>query len=399
MKIAFVEGLVIVGNGEFFENGTVIVEGNRVMKVSKENIPIPSDFRIIPLAGRTLLPGFIDCHVHLCLDGSPDPIAALNCETLPMTTLKVAEFARKTVMAGITTVRDAGGIGGIELVVRDAVRSGLILGPRILASRLFVCMTGGHGWNMGGREADGPYEVMKAVREQIKGGADVLKFCATGGLMTPGEEPGSEQFTEEELRAGIHEAHKAGKKTFAHAQGTQGILNAIRAGIDSIEHGVFLNEEAISLMLAQDVPLVPTLTALYNIQSKGQAAGIPTFVVDKTVKVWPSHQRSVVMARGAGVPTAMGTDAGSCCNLHGKNLEELKHLVEAGYSPMDALQSATQIGAKVLGLESELGTIEEDKLADMIVVEGNPLEDIGILLELEAISLVMQGGKLVKGYA
>ena len=397
MKIAFVEGLVIVGNGEFFEKGTVIVEGNRIMKVSKENIPIPKDFRIIPLAGRTLLPGLIDCHVHLCLDGSPDPIAALNCETLPTTTLKVAEFARKTLMAGITTVRDAGGIGGIELEIRDAVLSGLILGPRILASRLFVCMTGGHGWNMGGREADGPYEVMKAVREQIKGGADVLKFMATGGLMTPGEEPGSEQFTEEELRAGIHEAHKAGKKTFAHAQGTQGILNAIRAGIDSIEHGVFLNEEAISLMLAQDVPLVPTLTALYNIQSKGQAAGIPAFAVDKTVKVWPSHKRSVVMAREAGVPTAMGTDAGSCCNLHGKNLEELKHLVEAGYSPMDALKSATMIGAKVLGLESELGTIEEGKLADMIVVEGNPLEDIGILLELEAINLVMQGGKLVKG--
>ncbi len=397
MTIAFVGGIVFVGNGAVIENGTVTVAGDRILKVTEGNIPIPRDYRIIPLEGRTLLPGFIDCHVHLCLDGSPDPIGALNCETMPMTTLKVADFVKKTVMAGVTTVRDAGGVGGIELVIRDAIRSGLISGPRILASRLFVCMTGGHGWNMGGRVADGPYEVMKAVREQVKGGADVLKFMATGGLMTPGEEPGGEQFTEEELHAGIHEAHKAGKKTLTHAQGTQGILNALRAGIDSIEHGVFLNDEAIALMLAKDVSLVPTLTALYNIQSKGLAAGIPNFVVDKTVRVWPSHQKSVVMAREAGVRTAMGTDAGSCCNLHGRNLEELKHLVDAGYPPIDALQSATQIGAKVLGLENELGTIEEGKLADMVVVEGNPIEDIGILLEPEAISFVIKDGKLVKG--
>lgn len=399
MNIAFVEGRVFIGNGEVLENGTVMVEGNRILKVTEGNIRTPHDFRIIPLAGRTLLPGFIDCHVHLCLDGSPDPIGVFNSESLPMSTLKAVEFAKKTVMAGITTVRDAASVGGIDLALRDAVRSGLISGPRILASRLSIAMTGGHGWNMDCREADGPYEVMKAVREQIKGGADVLKFMATGGVMTPGEEPGSEQLTEEELRAGIYEAHKARKKTLAHAQGTQGILNALRAGIDSIEHGVFLNEEAISLMLNKDVPLVPTLTALYNIQSKGLAAGIPTFAVDKTVKVWPSHQKSVVMAREAGVRVAMGTDAGSCSNFHGNNLEELRHLLEVGYSPMDALQSGTQIGAKVLGLENELGTIEEGKLADMIVVEGNPLQDIGILLDSETITFVMQDGKLVKGEA
>jgi imidazolonepropionase-like amidohydrolase len=257
-------------------------------------------------------------------------------------------------------------------------------------------MTGGHGWQMG-READGPDEVMKAAREQIKAGADVVKFMATGGVMTPGVEPGSEQFTEEELRAGIQEAHKVGRKTATHAMGTQGILNALRAGIDSIEHGVFLDEETISLMVNRDVPLVPTISALYHIESKGVEAGIPVFAVDKTIRLKPSHLESVRMAREAGVRVAMGTDAGTPFNVHGENLGELQRLVEVGYSPMEALESGTRIGARVLGQENELGTIEEGKLADLIVVDGNPPEDVGLLLKTEAIRLVMQGGKLVKG--
>ncbi|MCK4471024.1 MAG: amidohydrolase family protein, partial [Anaerolineae bacterium] len=256
--------------------------------------------------------------------------------------------------------------------------------------------TGGHGWQMG-QEVDGPDEVMKAAREQIKSGVDVVKFMATGGVMTPGVEPGSEQFTEEELRAGIQEAHKAGRKTAAHAQGTQGILNALRTGIDSIEHGIYLNEETISLMVNRDVPLIPTLSALYNIESKGVSAGIPAFAVDKTLRIKPFHLESLRMAREAGVRVAMGTDAGTPFNVHSKNLGELKRLVEVGYSPMEALESGTRIAAQVLGLENELGTIEEGKLADLIVVEGNPLEDIGLMLNAEAIHLVMQGGKLVKG--
>jgi len=215
--------------------------------------------------------------------------------------------------------------------------------------------------------------------------------------MTPGVQPGSEQFTEEELRAGILEAHKAGRKTATHAMGTQGILNALRAGIDSIEHGIYLNEETISLMVNRDVPLIPTLAALYNIESKGVSAGIPAFAVDKTLRVKPFHLESVRMAREAGVHVAMGTDAGTPFNLHGENLGELKYLAEMGYSPMKALESGTRIAAQVLGLENELGTIEEGKLADLIVVDGNPLEDVGLLLNAEAICIIMQGGKLVKG--
>jgi imidazolonepropionase-like amidohydrolase len=396
MTTAFVDGPVLVGDGRILEHATVVVDGERIVKVAEGNVPIPTDAHKVPLAGRTLLPGFIDCHVHLCLDGSADPVTLLMGEPLPLTTLKVAQFARQTLMAGVTSVRDLGGKDGIDLIIRDAIRSGLIPGPRMLASGRLICMTGGHGWQMG-READGPDEVMKAAREQIKAGADVVKFMATGGVMTPGVEPGSEQFTEEELRAGIQEAHKVGRKTATHAMGTQGILNALRAGIDSIEHGVFLDEETISLMVNRDVPLVPTISALYHIESKGVEAGIPAFAVDKTLRLKPSHIESVRMAREAGVRVAMGTDAGTPFNVHGENLGELQRLVEVGYSPMEALESGTRVASQVLGLENELGTIEEGKLADLVMVDGNPLEEVGLLLKTEAIRLVMQGGKLVKG--
>ena len=395
MTTAFLNGTVFVGDGRVLEHATVLVEGERIIKVTEGDVAIPREARAIPLDGLTILPGFIDCHVHFCSDASTDPITALMREPIPLTTLKAARFARQTLMAGITSVRDMGGRDGIDLSIRDAIRSGLIEGPRMLASGKLICMTGGQAWPMG-READGPDEVMKAAREQIKAGADVVKFMATGGVLTPGVEPGSEQYTEEELRAGIREAHKSGKKTAAHAQGTQGIINALRAGIDSIEHGIYMNEEAISLMVKRDVPLMPTLSALYKIESKGIEAGIPAFAVEKTLRVKGSHLESVRMAREAGVRVALGTDAGTPFNLHGENLGELKYLVELGYSPMEALESGSRIAAQVLGLENELGTIQEGKLADLVVVEGNPLGDVGVLLKPECVRLVMQGGLVFK---
>lgn len=396
MTTAFVDGTVFVGDGQILEHANVFVEGDRIVKVAEGSMAIPRDVaRKISLAGHTLLPGFIDSHVHLCLDGSADPVGAAMSEKLPMTALKAAQFAHRTLMGGVTSVRDMGGREGIDLSLRDAIRSGLVSGPRMLASGLVICITGGHGWQMG-READGPDEVMKAAREQIRAGADIVKFMATGGVMTPDVEPGSEQFTEDELRAGIHEAHKAGKKTATHAMGTQGILNALCAGIDSIEHGVFLDEETVSWLVKHEVPLVPTISALHHIISKGVEAGIPAFAVEKTHRVKPFHLESVRMAREAGVRVAMGTDAGTPFNAHGENLGELKRLVELGYTPMEALESGTRIASQVLGCEKDLGTVEEGKLADLIVVAGNPFEDIDLLFKPGAIHLIMQGGELVK---
>jgi imidazolonepropionase-like amidohydrolase len=395
MTIAFLDGPVFVGDGRILEHATVLVEGERIVKVEEGNVAIPNDAHKIPLDGRTLLPGFIDCHVHLCLDGSPDPMSASLVEPMTISVLRAADFARQTVMAGITSVRDMGGKDGIDIGLKQAIQSGLIPGPRMLVSGRLICMTGGHGWQMG-QEVDGPDEVRKAARHQIKAGADILKLMATGGVMTPAVEPGSEQLTEEELRAGIQEAHKAGKKTATHAMGTQGILNALRAGIDSIEHGVYLNEEAVSLMVKRNIPLIPTLSALYHILTKGVEAGIPRFAVEKTQEVKPFHLESVQMAREAGVHIAMGTDAGTPFNAHGHNLGELERLVERGFTPMEALEAGTRIASEVLGLESQIGTIEVGKLADMVVVEGNPMEDVEMLLSEESVHLVMQGGKLVK---
>jgi imidazolonepropionase-like amidohydrolase len=395
MTIAFIDGPVFIGDGRVLEHATVLVEGEKIISVEEGNVSIPKDAHKIPLDGRTLLPGFIDCHVHLCLDGSPDPINAGLDDPMTISALRAADFARQTLMAGVTAVRDMGGRNGIDIGLKQAIASGLVPGPRMLVSGRLICMTGGHGWQMG-QEVDGPDDVRKAARAQIKAGADIVKLMATGGVMTPGVEPGSEQLTEEELRAGIQEAHKAGKKTATHAMGTQGILNALRAGIDSIEHGVYLNEEAISLMVKGNIHFIPTLSALYHILTKGIEGGIPRFAVEKTLAVEPFHIKSVQMAREARIHIAMGTDAGTPFNTHGNNLGELERLVERGFSPMEALEAGTRIASEVLGLESQIGTIEVGKLADLLLVQGNPMDDVRVLVSEEAVHLVMQGGKLVK---
>jgi imidazolonepropionase-like amidohydrolase len=393
MTTAFVNGVVFVGDGKVLEHATVLVEGDRIVKVGKAKTAVPKGATRISLDEGMLFPGFIDCHVHLCLDGSPDPMTTLFKDAVPTTTLKAGRLAHKTLMSGVTMVREMGGKDGIDLCLRDAIRSGLSLGPRMLVSRQMVCMTGGHGWQFG-READGPDEVRKAAREQIRGGADLVKFMATGGVLTPGVEPGAAQLTEEELRAGVEEAHKAGRKTATHAMGAQGILNALRAGIDSIEHGVYMNEEAISFMKKKGIPFIPTLSALYHIENKGVEAGIPAYAVEKTLRVKPHHLNSIRMARESGVMVAAGTDAGTPFNEHGQNVGEMIFLVDQGYSPADALRAGTSVAARVLGVERDFGTVEEGKVADLVVVKGKPLEDMKALLT--SVAVVMQGGKVVR---
>jgi len=398
MTVAFLDGPVITGDGRILEHATVLVEEEKIVRVAQGGITLPQNAQKIPLDGMTLLPGFIDAHVHVCLDGSPDPVTTLLNESRTVTTLKAARAAERALMAGVTAIRDMGGKDGIDLGLRQAVNSGLVAGPRMQVSGRLICMTGGHGWQIG-REANGPDDVRQAAREQIKAGADIVKLMATGGVMTPSVEPGSEQLTEEELRAGVEEAHKAGKKTATHAMGTRGILNALRAGIDSIEHGVYLDEEAVALMAEKNIPMIPTISALYFIETRGVEAGIPAYAVEKTLLVKPHHLESIRMAREAGVPVAAGTDAGTPFNLHGQNLSEIKLLVDyGGFSPLEAIEAGTRVSARVLGLDDKLGTIEEGKLADIVLVQGNPLDDINILLKPENIRLVMKGGVLVKSW-
>lgn len=395
MGIAFVEGKIFVGNGEVLENATVYVEDDKIVSIADTDAGLPENTQRIPIGNAMLFPGFIDCHVHLIMDGQSDPIAALAGESAVISTLKSAKNSWATLKAGITTVRDMGGKDGIDLGLKQAIESGLIKGPRVLASGHLICMTGGHGWPIA-READGPDDVRRAAREQIKAGADQVKFMATGGVLTPAVEPGSAQLTCEEMKAGIEEAHKAGKKTATHAMGSQGILDALHAGIDSIEHGIYLTDEIISFMKKNKIFYVPTIAAMYHIGKMGVKAGIPAWAVEKNNIVTPHHKESVKKAHKAGIAIAMGTDAGTPFNYHGKNLMEIPLLVRHGLSPMEALVAATDTASQVLGMENRIGTIEQGKMADLVLVKHNPLEDINILNEADIIIRVMKGGQFIE---
>jgi len=392
--IVFSNGSIFTGNGDVLENTSVIIEDGIIKKIQTGSVAAYKDARVIPISGCMLLPGLIDCHTHIALDGGNDPFAASMGEPLAVKVLKAAKNAEKTLLSGTTTIRDMGGADGVDLEIRNAINSGLIRGPRILASGRVICITGGHGWPIG-READGPDEVVKAVREQVKSGADLIKFMVTGGAMTPGSSPGAIQMTEDELKSGIEAAHNAGKKTAAHAKGSEGILAALLAGIDSIEHGTVLTEEIVSLMVQKKVPVVFTLSALHNMERIGIKGGMPPEILEKALLYKPRRQESIVMAQKAGVISAMGTDSGTPFNKHGENPRELVRLVEAGYSPTQALMAATSIGAKTLGLETQIGTIEEGKRADIIIVKSDPVKNITIFNDNQSIKLIMKDGNIM----
>ena len=368
----------------------VVIEQGRIAAVVGER-EAPSG-AVRRLDGLTLLPGLINCHVHLCFGGEPDPAAALLKDAYATTVIKAVLRARQTVEAGVTTVRDLGGRDYAELSVRDAVRAGLVPGPRMLCAGRGICMTGGHGWHLIGREADGPDEVRKAVREQIKAGADVIKIFATGGVMTPGVDPNSAQLTLDEVRAAIEEARKAGRRTAAHAGGAEGIANALEGGITTIEHGIFLTEALCRHMARDGVALVPTLIAPRAILTGGVAAGIPEFAVRKSEAVCDRHVESFEMAMRLGVPIAAGTDAGTPLNGHGSMVPELELMVKAGLAPLAAIHAATAAAAHALGLEHETGRVAPGLAADLLAVAGNPAERIGALDEVR---LVMAQGRLI----
>jgi imidazolonepropionase-like amidohydrolase len=382
---------LIYGTGaEPVKDRAVVVEAGRITAV----VPAgrhSTDAAVLDLAGLTLLPGLINCHIHLCLGGEADPARVLAEDAPATRAIKAVVRARQTVEAGVTTVRDLGGVDGIALAVRDAARAGLIAGPRVLAAARGICMTGGHGWRFG-READGPDDVRRAVREQLKAGADVIKVFATGGVMTPGVEPGSPQLTAEEIRAAIEEARKAGRRTAAHAQAEAGIAACVDAGITTIEHGIFLTEPIARKMATDGVALVATLIAPEQIVNHGVAAGIPEFAVRKSEAVRGRHFESFQLAMRLGVPIAAGTDAGTPLNPHGSIVAELALMVKAGMAPLDAIRAATATAARVLGLEAEVGRIAPGLTADLVAVEGNPGERIEAL---DDVRLVLAGGRIV----
>ncbi len=394
MKTVFSNANVIDGKGDSF-HGFVVVEGRDIVRVgSGEPRLSTTGYEVVDLGNKSLLPGFFDCHVHLRSDGLADPRAQVLSDTDALCALRSARNAKRTIEAGITTIRDCGSTNFVDFSVRRAVEQGLFPGPRMVLSGKIICMTGGHGWNVG-READGPDGVRRAAREQLRAGANNVKLIATGGILTPGTEIGSAQLTVDELRAGVEEAKKAGAISAAHAHGAAGIRNAVRAGIDSIEHGYFLDDEGIELMLEHGTWLVATSAAVRNVASRSVADGLLPDVHRKACEAVDSHVESFGRAYRAGVKLAMGTDSGVPFTRHGRNLEELAHMVEMGLSPMEAIEVSTLGSARLLRLDDRLGSIEEGKLADLVVCDGDPLADISVLQDASRIEWVIKDGEIV----
>jgi imidazolonepropionase-like amidohydrolase len=358
----------------------------------------------VDLTGSWLLPGMIDCHVHVT-------VSTINFLQVVQTPFSLqfylaAENLSKTLMSGVTSVRDA---GGADLGIKRAVESGLIRGPRMKISIIMLSQTGGHGdsWFSSGSHlqlfvphpgrpsglCDGPQEIVRKVREVIRAGADVIKICTTGGVLSPEDEPTSSQFLPDEIELIVAEARASGLEVMSHAQGTNGIKNALKAGVRSIEHGIYLDDEAIDLMLDQGAYLVPTLIAPLGVLEAPE--GIPESSLRKAREVIEVHRRSIGRAYEAGVKIAMGTDSG--VTAHGRNLEELIHMVEVGMSPMDAIVASTRVAAENLGIGSSTGTVEPGKSADLIALGSDPLADIKVFGDPAKVTGVWLGGERVKG--
>ncbi len=342
--------------------------------------PAEKGAHVMDLQGATLMPGLINAHCHVMMDAGPDPIGRTASTSLAHVLLEAVKRCEAMLRAGITTARDLGGYEWGELALRDAIASGDLKGPRLVCAGKIITMTGGHGWPIG-LESDGPDEVRKSARLNLKKGADCLKFMATGGVLTPGVEPGAAQLSEAEMRAGIEEAHNVGKHTASHAQGTGGIKNALRAGIDTIEHGIFLDEECIELMVKQGTVFVPTLAAPFRIVEAGEAKGIPDYALRKSLAVMDSHFKSFEWAAQAGVTIAAGNDGGTPFNPSEDLVTEVWLMVEHGLSALAAIRAATYGSARAMGLSEEVGTVQKGMWADLLILEkgADPLDDVNAL--------------------
>jgi len=383
--------MVDVTRGELVSPAVLVVADGRIRSLGAGDLP--RDTRTIDLGDMTLLPGLIDVHAHLTVDISGDWVTRSVTELPADAALRGASNARKTLLAGFTTVRDVGAGGFADVSLMKAIDAGLVQGPRMIPSAHAIGITGGHcddtGWAPGIHEldyrsgvADGAEDVVRAVRYQIKHGARVIKVCATAGVLSFDATLGAQQLSDAELQAIVQEAHRHGLKVAAHAHGTEGVVAAVTAGVASIEHGSILNDAAIELMKRRGTYLVPTayLLGTFSFDS------MPRPIAAKARQVIPLAQDSHRRAIKAGVKIAFGTDAG--VYPHGDNARELAVYVGYGMRPADAIRTATVNAADLLGV-TDRGIIAQGKLADLIAVKGNPLENVRVL---EQVQWVMKGG-------
>ena len=346
----------------------------------------------LDLRGKFVLPGLIDCHVHLSGSGEADSQFFMPTGQMA---LKILKNAQRNLAAGITTVRDLGGWSELEFDVRRAIQRGEFPGPRMCLAGRFISITeAGADYYIGMyRVADGVDEVRKAVREQVKHGADLIKMGVTGAVLVESGVPGTTHFNADEVCALVEEANKFGKRVAAHAHGIDGVRKAVQAGINTLEHGTYLfqDPQVIQHMAQHGIFLVPTLKVGWDI-ILAKDSTIPLWIMDKNKATQGEAALSLKMAYEAGVPIAMGSDVGTPLNFHGENALEVYWMEQAGMSKMDALVSATGNAARALGWESWLGTLEEGKVADLIVHDKNPLEDLRVLADKTSLQFVMKDG-------
>lgn len=388
-------------------NGVVVLLDDKIMAVGPaSSVSIPSGAKVIDLGDATLMPGFIDGHTHIIgrTLGDPDGLAARFRDPDSLGILIGARNAERTLMAGFTTIRNLGAGNFDDLTLKRAINEGWTVGPRIFGAGHSLGITGGHcddnGFKPGAADgdfktgiADGVDQVRAAVRYQIKYGADLIKTCATAGVLSEGTAAvGTTQYTFEELKAMVDEAKKAGRKVTAHAHGADGIKVATRAGVASIEHGSFLDEEGAKLMAANGTYLVPTLVAGEGVEKLAKNGVLRGLRAEKALSAATAMRNSLKIAVANDVPIAFGTDAGVV--PHGTNGHEFVLMVEwGGMTPMNAIVAATLNGAKLLGIDDRLGTLKVGKLADIVAVPGNPLTDIK---RMEHVSFVMKNGAIYK---
>lgn len=361
----------------------IIIEDDKIIQI-EEYHEINEDV----IHANVVTPGFFNCHVHILY---PVGFKFDTQFSLMEKAFYAQKHCKEYLESGVTFIRVVGTEENYDLQIKEAIENHVIEGPHMYCASKVICMTGGHGWQEG-IEADGKDACLKAVRTQLRSGVDLIKIMATGGVMTKGVEPGNAQFTVDEMKVMIEEAHNAGRKTATHAQGLQGIKNALYAGIDSIEHGCFLDDECLERMKEQNTFLVPTLCAPQCIIDKGVENGVAQYMVDKTLKVKDAHVESVKKAYEKGIPIALGTDAGTPFNYHNNTAYEMELLARLNIPNMDILKMATINSARCVGVEKDYGSIEVGKQADLVCLNENPLENIS---NVRKINRVIQSGKIV----
>jgi len=386
-------------SGRLLDHPVVVVAGNRIESVGAGNVTLPSGTHVIDLGDATLLPGFIDVHTHLTTNAGSGGYEGLGV-SVPRSALTGAKNARVTLLAGFTSVRNVGAEGYSDVALRDAINAGDIIGPRMQVSGPPLGISGGHcDSNLLAPEfhystegvADGVEAVIHRVREEIKYGADVIKFCASGGVFSKGDNPLLEQYSPAEMQAIVTESHRLGRKVATHAHSSLSIKDAVKAGVDSIEHGIFLDEEGIALMKQHGTFLVPTSYPLFWFEENAPAMHMPPWVMEKAAIIIPAAKKNMGVAFRSGVRVALGTDAG--VYPHGQNGGEFWAMVELGLSPVQAMQAGTVNAAELMGWSDRVGVIRKGMIADIVAVKGNPLNDIR---SLQHVQFVMKDGVIYK---